>query len=72
MRFEFNVWYLDDGCLAGDRNTVLNHLENMVTKLSDLGLRVNSNKCKIILLGHTEQEAAVTLLWSNRSYQVCA
>ena len=60
MRSEFNVWYLDDACIAGDRDTVLNDLENMVTKLGELGLRVNSNKCEITLLGHNEQEAAVT------------
>ena len=60
MRSEFNVWYLDDACIAGDRDTVLHDLENMVTKLGELGLSVNSNKCEVTLLEHTEQEAAVT------------
>ena len=32
----------------------------MVIKLGEVGLRVNSNKCEITLLGHTEQEGAVT------------
>ena len=40
--------------------TVLNHLENMATKLADLGLRFNSTKCEMTLLKHTEQETAVT------------
>ena len=60
MRSEFNVLCPDDACIGGDRDTVLHDVENMVTKLGELGLSVNSNKCKITLMEHTEQEAAVT------------
>ena len=45
---------------GGNRDTVFNDLENMVTKLGELGFRVNINECKITVLEHTDQEAAVT------------
>ena len=32
----------------------------MVTKLGELGFRVFSNKCKITILEHTEQEVSLT------------
>ena len=38
----------------------MNDLENMDTKLGELGMRVNSNICKVTLMVHTEQEDAVT------------
>ena len=60
MLSEFKVWYLDDACITGDRYTVLSDLENMVTKLGELGLRINDNKCEITLLEYTEQESVVT------------
>ena len=58
LRSEFKVCYLDDACFAGHRNTVLKDLENMVTKLGELDLNVNSNKCEISLLEHTELDAS--------------
>lgn len=51
---ELNLWYLDDGTLAGDPETVLQDLETIIKKSSDLGLRLNFSKCELKVIGNDE------------------
>ena len=47
---ELNVWYLDDGTLAGDTETVLADYQMILGAGSELGLNVNPSKCELCLL----------------------
>ena len=46
-----NVWYLDDGTLAGDQQTVMSDLETIISEQSSLGLKVNVKKCELSVFG---------------------
>lgn len=48
---EMNIWYLDDGTLAGDPQTVLEDLKTIIQKSAELGLRLNFSKCEIKVIG---------------------
>ena len=48
---EFNVWYLDDGTLAGDPDKVRDDFETILAEQDSLGLRVNLKKCELSILG---------------------
>ena len=39
------MWYLDDGLLVGTAEALLRVLENLTSRFSDLGLKVNLTKC---------------------------
>ena len=41
---EFNCWYLDDGTLAGDVNTVLQDAQKITLAANFHGLKVNPKK----------------------------
>ncbi|XP_043202745.1 uncharacterized protein LOC122370853 [Amphibalanus amphitrite] len=43
------MWYLDDGSIGGDIDTVCRDLERLIPALSARGLVVNPTKCEIIL-----------------------
>jgi hypothetical protein len=45
---EFNVWYLDDGTVAGDADTLLREFELVKREGPRLGLILNERKCEII------------------------
>ena len=45
-----NVWYLDDGTLASDSETVLADYRLILETGRTLGLEVNPNKCELCLL----------------------
>ena len=47
----FNVWYLDDGTLAGNPSTVKSDFEKLIQEQDSLGLRVNIKKCELSVLG---------------------
>ncbi|KAF2880869.1 hypothetical protein ILUMI_25303 [Ignelater luminosus] len=42
LNFELNIFYLDDGTLGGDANTVLQDLNTII-----LGLQINPSKCDL-------------------------
>lgn len=46
---KFNVWYLDDGTLGGDANTVLADLSQIKNKFQSIGLELNFNKCELFI-----------------------
>ena len=40
----FNEWFLDDGTLAGPAPSVTRNLEQLIPKLSEIGLTLNPSK----------------------------
>ena len=49
-----NIWYLDDGTIAGAADTVAADLRQLRTSLSTVGLRLNAAKCEVAFLGSAE------------------
>ncbi|KAI5728591.1 hypothetical protein M8J77_018338 [Diaphorina citri] len=47
---ELNVWYLDDGTLAGSPVNVIKDLEKLVSDSKDIGLEMNPSKCEVYYL----------------------
>ena len=54
---ELNLWYLDDGTLAGDIETVLDDYTRIIAEENSLGLRLNPGKCELIVLNEDQHEA---------------
>ena len=48
MKSEFNVWYLDDGSIAGDADVLLRDFEFVKREGPNIGLLLNESKCEII------------------------
>lgn len=51
LQSEFNTWYLDDGTLGGDPDTVLKDFLHIITESHKLGVELNPDKCEIAILG---------------------
>ncbi|XP_061706329.1 uncharacterized protein LOC133517161 [Cydia pomonella] len=47
LNSKFNVWYLDDGTLGGDVDTVLSDLYTIKTEFRNIGLELNFSKCEL-------------------------
>ena len=58
----FNCWYLDDGTIGGDVDSVCNDLERLIPAMENIGLVLNLTKCEIILPRDVsdEQSASAT------------
>ena len=48
---ELNIWYLDDGTLAGRPESVCSDFEAIIAAQDSLGLKVNVSKCEFSVLG---------------------
>ena len=48
---ELNMWYLDDGTLAGNSEAVRSDFEAIIAAQNSLGLKVNLAKCEFSVLG---------------------
>lgn len=53
LESKFNVWYLDDGSLGGDVDTVLKDLQNLISEFSSIGLALNFSKCELFIPNST-------------------
>ena len=62
LKSELNMWYLDDGTLAGDPQTVFEDFQSIIRLSSELGLEVNPKKCEIKYLSNTQNLNACSLL----------
>ena len=51
---QINVWYLDDGTLIGDVNSVANDFANLKNLAAGIGLQINASKCECAILSRTE------------------
>ncbi|KAF2881322.1 hypothetical protein ILUMI_24852 [Ignelater luminosus] len=47
LNSELNIFYLDDGTLGGDTNTVLQDLDTIIKSCWNLGLQINPSKCEL-------------------------
>ena len=50
LKSELNIWYLDDGTLAGSYQDVLDDFGKVIEEGSKLGLKINPDKCELIQL----------------------
>jgi hypothetical protein len=48
LKAEFNVWYLDDGSIGGDVETLVNDLETIRGEGYKIGLVLNERKSEIV------------------------
>ena len=55
MKSPANLWYLDDGCIAGPPDAVLADLQRIQAATNDLGLSLNSDKCELCFLGQLDR-----------------
>jgi len=53
IKADLNTWYIDDGCIGGDPQTVLTNA-TMIRDLSSIGLEINNSKCELLLINHTD------------------
>ena len=53
---ELNLWYLDDGTIASDTETVLADYKKILEAGESLGLNVNPSKCELCLLEPQSEE----------------
>ena len=51
-----NLWYLDDGTIAGPADMVAQDLSRLCTALADIGLTLNQQKCEVAYLGLPDSE----------------
>ncbi|CAK1587163.1 unnamed protein product [Parnassius mnemosyne] len=49
LNSKFNVWYLDDGTLGGDLDTVFSDLLLIKNKFEAIGLELNFSKCELFI-----------------------
>ena len=52
----FNCWYLDDGTLGGEVNTICSDLRELISGMARIGLDINPAKCEIILPSNATEE----------------
>ena len=48
---DINVWYLDDGTLAGSSPSVISSVQQIKTKMEKVGLNISATKCEVTFLG---------------------
>jgi hypothetical protein len=48
VQSQFNVWFMDDGTLGGNQDTLLADFEMIVNQSKSLGLTVSTSKCELI------------------------
>jgi len=52
IKADLNIWYLDDGCIGGDPQTVLTNATMIRDSLFSSGLEINNYKCELLLINH--------------------
>ena len=56
LKSDLNIWYLDDGTIARDLETVLNDYREITKALESHGLAVNPTKCELHLIRPQTEE----------------
>ena len=54
---DINVWYLDDGTLAGPMPSVVSSVHRVKAEMDKIGLSINATKCEVTFMGTFSQEA---------------
>lgn len=55
-QLDLNIWYLDDGTIAGSPEDVSNALQTIIEKAKEIGLELNFKKCEMSVLGTDSNE----------------
>ena len=66
---KLNLWYVDDGNLAGTFEDVLNDYTTLRSAFLAMGLEVNPQKCELVFLGCTSNEQKQSIL--SKFSEVC-
>ena len=66
---KLNLWYLDDGNLAGTFEDVLNDYTTLRSAFLAMGLEVNPQKCELVFLGCPSSEQKQSIL--SKFSEVC-
>jgi len=54
IKADLNIWYLDDGYIGGDPQTMLTNATMIRDSLSLISLEINNSKCELLLINHTD------------------
>ena len=57
LKCRLNAWYLDDGGLGGSAKSILRDTEEIIRGGEEIGLRLNPNKCELIIVDGSDQES---------------
>ena len=58
---EYNVWYLDDGTIAGEYETVLEDFKMIMSAERETGVSISPAKCELIIIDEAnERHGAIT------------
>lgn len=66
LNLDLNIWYLDDGTIAGEPEAVLKALNVIIDKANEIGLKLNYRKCEISVLGIHNDDAKVEAIQKFR------
>jgi len=67
VKSDLNVWYLDDGCVGGDPQTVLSNAAIIRNGLSLVGVEINNSKCELLIVNNTTSQGRSKTI---KSFQV--
>ena len=56
VKSDLNVWYLDDGCIGGDMQTVLSNAAIIRNGPSSVGLEINNSKYELLIVNNTTSQ----------------
>jgi len=56
VKSDLNVWYLADGCIVGDPQTVLSNAAIIRNGLSSVGLEINNSKYELPIVNNTTSQ----------------
>ena len=56
VKSDLDVWYLDDGYIGGDPQTVLSNAAIIRNGLSSVDLEINNSKCELLIVNHTTSQ----------------
>jgi len=67
VKSDLNVWYLDDGRIGGDPQTVRNNAAIIRNGLSSVGLEINNSKCELLIVNNTtcQERSQTTKLFQD-------
>ena len=66
LQSSINLWYLDDGTLAGPYNQVLADAKTLIDKFAEVGLKLNPSKYELVNLSASNPASEQILALFNR------
>ncbi len=67
LNLDLNLWYLDDGTVAGEPEVVLKALNIITDKAHEIGLELNYQKCKISVLCTYTHDSKISIIQNFRN-----